>query len=153
MSTNPMQEIIDTTQESDREGHSSVSEAEHSGHLPDAPQASSSKHKKKKKSKAARSLDSVRGNEIQLSLADHVVSGGQTEQGGGVVSPDAEAVMQALNHLKLMDALKGKTSITARGKNTLGEHKVWGHACPHSIIIPYDHASQVLGNSTRPSIG
>ncbi|KAH0827058.1 N-myristoyl transferase [Lanmaoa asiatica] len=120
-----MQEIIDTTHESDREDHSSGSEAEHPGHKDNAPQASqasSSKRKKKKKSKATRSVDSLRGNEIPGSLVDHVV---KAEQATGVASSDVEAVRQALNHLRLMDALKGKTSITGRGKNILGEHKFW----------------------------
>lgn len=122
--TNPIQEIIDTTHESDREDHSSGSEPEHPGHKgnpPEAPQASSSKRKKKKKSKATRILDSLRGNEIPHSVVDDVV---KAEKGATVASPDAEVVRQALNQLKLMDALKGKTSITGRGKNTLGEHKV-----------------------------
>lgn len=126
-----IQEIIDTTQESDREDHSSGSEAEHPGHIdnsPDAPQASSSKRKKKRKSKAGRILDSLRGNEIPHSIVDQVVP---AEQGAG---PDAEAVMQALNHLKLMDAIKGKSSITGRGKGTLGEHKVSLPTCLHLIF-------------------
>ncbi|KAG8217840.1 N-myristoyl transferase [Butyriboletus roseoflavus] len=124
--TNPIQEIIDTTHESDREDHSSGSEPEHPGHKDnslEAPQASSSKRKKKKKSRATRILDSLRGNEISQSVVDDVVKA--VEAGSDIASPDAEAVRQALNHLKLMDALKGKTGITGRGKNTLGEHKFW----------------------------
>lgn len=111
MSHNPIQEIIDTTQGSEREGYSSGSEAEHRGNSPDAPQPSSSKRKKKKKSK------------IPQSVVDNVIQESK-EQDGGVASEsrEAEAVMQALNHLKLMDSLKGKVSTT--GKNTLGEHKV-----------------------------
>lgn len=127
--TNPIQEIIDTTHESDREDHSSGSEAEHHGHKddsPEAPQASSSKRKKKKKSKATRILDSLHGNEIPHSAVDHAV---KAEQSAGVASADAEAVRQALNHFKLMDALKGKTSIAGRGKGTLGEHKVALSTC------------------------
>lgn len=151
--TNPVQEIINATHESDREDHSSGSEAEHPGHKdssPEAPQASSSKRKRKKKSKATRILDSLHGNETLQSVVDHVV---KAEQGAGVASPDAEAVMQALNHLKLMDALKGKTSITGRGKNTLGEHKVASLTCSHFSFIVCNHPFQVLGNATRPSTG
>ncbi|KAI9570484.1 N-myristoyl transferase [Boletus coccyginus] len=121
----PVQEIIDTTHESDREGHSSASEAEHTGHIdnsPNAPQASSSKRKKKKKSKAGRILDSLRGNEIPHSIVEQVVA---DDQIAGVASADAEAVMQALNQLKIMDAIKGKSTSTGRGKHTLGEHKFW----------------------------
>lgn len=143
--SHPIQEIIDTTHESDREDHSSGSEAEHSGHIdnsPDAPQASSSKRKKKKKSKAGRIIDSLRGNEI----LDHVVPAGQGE---GIASSDAEVVMQAL---KLMDAIKGKSSITGRGKNPLGEHKVSSLTCP-LIFIARNYPFQVLGDAARPSTG
>jgi glycylpeptide N-tetradecanoyltransferase len=148
-----VQEIIDTTQDSDREDHSSGSEAEHPGHIDnsrDAPQASSSKRTKKKKSKAGRILDSLRGNEIPQSIVDHAVPAGQ---GHGIASPDAEAVMQALNHLKLMDAIKGKSSITGRGKNPFGEHKVSSLTSPHLIFIACNYPFQVLGDAARPSIG
>lgn len=148
----PVQEIIDTTHESDQEGHSSASEAEHPGHAdnsPNAPQASSSK-RKKKKSKAGRILDSLRGNEIPHSIVEQVVADDQID---GVASADAEAVMQALNRLKIMDAIKGKSTSTGRGKNTLGEHKVSSPTCSHLIFIARNHPFQVLGDATRPSIG
>lgn len=149
--TNPLQEIIDTTQENDREDHSSGSEAEHPGHSPDASQASSSKRKKKKKSKAARILDSL--NEIPHSLVNHVVSERKAEQDGGVASPDAEAVRQALNNLKLMDALKAKTSVTEHGKNTLGEHKVWTHTPSLFCVItlPQFWATQPVPQLGKPN--
>ncbi|KAN0076956.1 Acyl-CoA N-acyltransferase [Tylopilus felleus] len=116
--SNKTQEIIDTTHDSDHEDHSSGSEPEHQGHAtntPDAPQASSSK-RKKKKSKATKVLDSLRGNKNAPVTA---------EQGPGVASPPAEAILQALNQLNLMDALKGKSSVAGRGKNAVGEHKFW----------------------------
>ncbi|KAG9318813.1 acyl-CoA N-acyltransferase [Chiua virens] len=129
-------EIIDTTQDTDHENNSSGSEAEHTGRMDnsqDAPQASSSKRKRKKKSKAAKILDSLRGNEIPQSIVDHVVSESKAaEQGSGMRLADAEAVRQALDHLKLMDAIKGKMSITGRSKNALGEHKVWSY--PSSLF-------------------
>lgn len=139
-------EIIDTTHDSDRDDHSSASDADQPTHTPESPQASSSKRKKKKKSKASRIIDSLRGNEIP---DDHAVT---VDQSPRVASQEAEAVMQVLNQLKLMDALKGKASVTGRGKNPLGEHKVSSSTRFH-LLFARNPPLQVLGHATRPSIG
>ncbi|KAG6376461.1 N-myristoyl transferase [Boletus reticuloceps] len=123
--SNPIQQVIDTTHDSGREDRSSGSEPEHPTHVdnsPDAPQASSSKRKKKKKSKVGRALDLLRGNAAPHPIVDHAVTAGQ---GDGVPPPATEAILQALNQLRLVDALKGKSSETGRAKHALGEHKFW----------------------------
>lgn len=147
--SNRTQEIIDTTHDSDHEDHSSGSEPEHQGHAtntPDAPQASSSK-RKKKKSKATKVLDSLRGNKNAPVTA---------EQGAGVASPSAEAILQALNQLNLMDALKGKSSVAGRGKNAVGEHKVsspFGQTLspPYVTIFSKFWATQPVPQSGKPN--
>ena len=69
-------------------------------------------------------------------MVDHPVA---AEGGSGTALTEAEAVLQALNQLKLVDALKGKSSTAGRGKQPLGEHKVSSPTCSHFIAIAHNH--------------
>lgn len=123
-----IQEIIDTTQGSDPEDRCSTPEPEVDHEQDDTitPQASSSKPKKKKKSKAAKVLNAVRGkNEIPQELINHVVDRVAAEHGQNTPATDEDNVRQALEQMKIMDVIKGKSGIAGRGKKAMGEHKFW----------------------------
>ncbi|KAH7912225.1 N-myristoyl transferase [Hygrophoropsis aurantiaca] len=126
-----IQEIIDTTQDSDMPDLPSVSnssdEDQEEAAVPDVPQASSSKRKKKKKSKAVRALNAIRGkDEIPQSLVHHVMDQVKAEHGEHAPAADEESIRQALEHLKILDVIKGKSGVAGRGKKAMGEHKFWG---------------------------
>lgn len=91
---------------------------------PGASQASSSKRKNKKRSKISKALNTLRGNEIPQSIVNHVAEQVKAEQGTDSTPADPESIRMALEQLKIMDVLKGKTGIGGRGKKTMGEHKV-----------------------------
>lgn len=154
-----IQEIIDTTQASEPEDQSSTLEpdVDVDHHVQDAdvasdkPQASSSKSKKKKKSKAAKVLDAVRGkNEIPQELISHVVDRVVAEHGPNTEVSNEDNIRQALEQMKIMDVIKGKSGVSGRGKKAMGEHKV---CMIYSSSSP-DHDSKhhiVLGNSASPA--
>lgn len=122
------QEIIDTTQGSDPEDRCSTPEPEvdHEQDGTITPQASSSKPKKKKKSKAAKVLNAVRGkNEIPQELISHVVDRVAAEHGPNTPATNEDNVRKALEQMKIMDVIKGKSGIAGRGKKDMGEHKFW----------------------------
>jgi len=121
-----IQEIIDTTQGSEPEEQLSAPELEvDHAQDGDATQASSSKPKKKKKSKAAKVLNAVRGkNEIPQELISHVVDRVVAEHGPNTAASNEDNVRQALEQMKIMDVIKGKSGISGRGKKAMGEHKV-----------------------------
>ncbi|KAG2054729.1 N-myristoyl transferase [Suillus hirtellus] len=123
-----IQEIIDTTQVSDPEDKCSTPEpeADHEQDGAITPQASSSKPKKKKKSKAAKVLNAMRGkNEIPQELISHVVDRVAAEHGSNTPAANEDNVRQALEQMKIMDVIKGKSGIAGRGKKAMGEHKFW----------------------------
>jgi glycylpeptide N-tetradecanoyltransferase len=121
-----IQEIIDTTQGPDPEDRSSTPEPEVDQDGAITPQASSSKPKKKKKSKAAKVLNAVRGkNEIPQELISHVVDRVAAEHGPNTPATNEDNVRQALEQMKIMDVIKGKSGIAGRGKKAMGEHKVY----------------------------
>ncbi|KAG1877950.1 N-myristoyl transferase [Suillus subalutaceus] len=123
-----IKEIIDTTQGSDLEDRCSTPEPEvdHEQDGAITPQASSSKPKKKKKSKAAKVLNAVRGkNEIPQELISHVVDRVAAEHGPNTPATNEDNIRQALEQMKIMDVIKGKSGIAGRGKKAMGEHKFW----------------------------
>lgn len=123
-----IQEIIDTTQGSDPEDKCSTPEpeADHEQDGAITPQASSSKPKKKKKSKAAKVLNAMRGkSEIPQELIGHVVDRVTAEHGPNTPAANEDNVRQALEQMKIMDVIKGKSGIAGRGKKAMGEHKFW----------------------------
>ncbi|KAG2111693.1 N-myristoyl transferase [Suillus discolor] len=123
-----IQEIIDTTQGSDPEDKCSTPEpeADHEQDGAITPQASSSKPKKKKKSKAAKVLNAMRGkNEIPQELISHVVDRVAAEHGPNTPAANEDNIRQALEQMKIMDVIKGKSGIAGRGKKAMGEHKFW----------------------------
>jgi glycylpeptide N-tetradecanoyltransferase len=123
-----IKEIIDTTQGSDPEDRCSTpeSEVDHEQDGAITPQASSSKPKKKKKSKAAKVLNAVRGkNEIPQELISHVVDRVAAEHGPNSPATNEDNVRQALEQMKIMDVIKGRSGIAGRGKKAMGEHKFW----------------------------
>ncbi|ESK94543.1 peptide n-myristoyl transferase [Moniliophthora roreri MCA 2997] len=119
-------QVIDTTQDSD--GHEDQDE-EHNEQVPStsAQSSSSSKKKKKKKSKALKVLNTLTGNkEIPQEVVDRVLETVKAEGGEGGALANEENVRQALEHMKIMDVVKGKAGIGGINKKQMGEHKFWG---------------------------
>lgn len=99
----------------------------------EAPQASSSttpagatKKKGKKKAKAAaKALSAVlKGDKIPQQLVDEVLNRVKQEQGDGAEGADEATVRMALEQMKIMDVLKGKTGVGGKNKKETGGHKV-----------------------------
>lgn len=117
-------------QDGDPEAHSSGSELDHQqvggdqNAAPEASQASSTKRKNKKRSKISKALNTLRGNEIPQSIVTHVAEQVKAEQGEDSTAADHETIRMALEQLKIMDVLKGKSGVAGRGKKAMGEHKV-----------------------------
>ncbi|KAF9535250.1 N-myristoyl transferase [Crepidotus variabilis] len=86
---------------------------------------SNKKKKKKKKSKAKKIFDKLTGNEIPQEIVDRVVE--QVKKDGTVASEDIneENVREALEHMKIMDVVKGKAGIGGFNRKDMGEHKFW----------------------------
>ncbi|KAF7967211.1 hypothetical protein HWV62_35134 [Athelia sp. TMB] len=125
-----IEEIIETAQDLDHPADGSDSEASNSDVNRDEeaagiPQAStSSKKKKKKKSKAMKALNALRGKaEIPQEVVNQVLD--KVKDHGGAEGADAETVRAALEQMKIMDVLKGKTGIGGKNKKDMGEHKFW----------------------------
>jgi glycylpeptide N-tetradecanoyltransferase len=90
-----------------------------------APESSSTSKKRKKKSKAARALNALRGKqEIPQELVDRVVDQVKTEQSENAADVNEGNVRAALEQLKIMDVIQGKTGVGGKNKKDMGEHKV-----------------------------
>lgn len=92
-------------------------------------QASSSKKKGKKKAKAAaKALSSlVKGKDkdkIPQAVVEEVLQRVKQEQGDGAEGADETTVRLALEQMKIMDVLKGKSGIGGKNKKDTGDHKV-----------------------------
>ncbi|KAJ3796951.1 N-myristoyl transferase [Lentinula aff. detonsa] len=127
-----IEEIIDTTQDSDAQDDSDdngAEEHEHDGtqrqQEPSSSTASTSKKKKKKRSKAAKALNALTGKSIPQALVDQVLDSVKAEGGEGSEQANAENVRQALEHMKIMDVVKGKAGFGGLNKKDMGEHKFW----------------------------
>lgn len=100
---------------------------------------SSKKKKKKKTSKAVRALNALRGkSEIPQEVVDQVLD--KVKAHGGVEGADAETVRAALEQMKIMEVMKGKTGIGGKNKKDMGEHKVclrhlkWYLTCSYECL-------------------
>jgi|ERR1700722_9871526 glycylpeptide N-tetradecanoyltransferase len=93
---------------------------------PSLPESSTSKKKKRKnKSKAAKVLNALRGNkEIPEALVEQVLDRVKAEHGGDAPGVDAENVRKALDQMKVMDVIQGKSGFGGKNKKDMGEHKV-----------------------------
>lgn len=129
--TSKIEEIIDTTQDSDAQDDSDdnrdVGENDDNQN-PQEPSSStgSSKKKKKKKSKAAKALNALTGKSIPQSVVDRVLETVRAEGGEASEHANADNVRQALEQMKIMDVAKGKAGIGGINKKDMGEHKVRG---------------------------
>ncbi|KAL0071326.1 glycylpeptide N-tetradecanoyltransferase [Marasmius tenuissimus] len=119
-------DVIDTTQDSDGQEESEDEQIETQDQ--NAPVGSSSKKKKKKKrSKALKVLNSLTGksDEIPQAVVDKVLETVKASGVEGSEQADEENVRQALEHMKIMDVVKGKAGIGGINKKQMGEHKFW----------------------------
>ncbi|QRV86720.1 glycylpeptide N-tetradecanoyltransferase [Ceratobasidium sp. AG-Ba] len=89
--------------------------------------AGKAKKKKKKKSKAAAAaaklLATARGNDVPDAVVSHVTS--IVQQQDEHKNVDEEEVKKALQAMKIMEMLQGKTGIGGKNAKDLGEHKFW----------------------------
>ncbi|KAF9075181.1 N-myristoyl transferase [Rhodocollybia butyracea] len=124
--TSKIEEIIDTTQDSDAHDDSDVEEHDDDAQAQQEPSSStSSKKKKKKRSKAAKALSALTGRSIPQALVNQVLDTVKAEGGAGSEEANAENVRQALEHMKIMDVVKGKAGVGGINKKDMGEHKFW----------------------------
>lgn len=85
---------------------------------------SGGKRKKKKKSKALRLLSSLKPQDtVPQAIVDQVMQKVKTDDPANANVNEAD-VRKALDQLKLMDVLKGKTGIGGKNRKEMGEHKV-----------------------------
>lgn len=64
-------------------------------------------------------------SEIPQELIGHVVDRVTAEHGPNTPAANEDNVRQALEQMKIMDVIKGKSGIAGRGKKAMGEHKFW----------------------------
>jgi len=130
-----IEEVNDTTQPDDDEHASSGSEQDEdvpeSSSAPStstAPAEGGKKKKKKKKSKAGRALAALAGGKDALpqELVDQVLDQVTKERGDVIDGKkvDEAEVRKAMQAMKIMDVLKGKTGIGGKNRKDMGEHKV-----------------------------
>jgi glycylpeptide N-tetradecanoyltransferase len=133
-----MEEIIDTTQDQDKQEDASDSDDHSQDDLNEPANAStasstSQKKKKKKKSKAARALNALRGKshgEIPQELVDKVLDKVKAEGGETATTADHASVRMALDQMNIMDVVKGRAGIGGLNRKDMGEHKVRVHFAP-----------------------
>lgn len=131
-----IQEVVDVVNcdahpESGSDGESEHEDGtEHAADGVDTPGAGSSSQSKKKKKKkrkvAAKLLSALNPSNKNLPqpLVDAVMEKMREEHGEGSAEADEETVRKALEHLKVMDVIKGKAGVGGRGKKDTGGHKV-----------------------------
>lgn len=151
-----IEEIIEDAQaEGDEPDTGSGSEEEQD----EEPQASSStapasapKKKGKKKAKAAaKALGAVlKGDKIPQQLVDEVLNQVKKEQGDGSEGANEKTVRLALEQMKIMDVLKGKTGVGGKNKKDTGGHKVRIHISP-LLALSLCETDVVLVYPTSPS--
>ncbi|PVF98877.1 N-myristoyl transferase [Serendipita vermifera] len=90
------------------------------------PSSSATVSKGKKSKKKKKSKTSKTANEIPQAVVDHVVSEIRQKHGPETTeSIGEEQVRMALEHLKIMEVLKGKAGIGGKNRKDMGEHKFW----------------------------
>lgn len=128
-----IQEVVDgdAHPESGSDGESEHEDGtEHAADGVDTPGAGSSSQSKKKKKKkrkvAAKLLSALNpsNKNVPQPLVDAVMEKMREEHGEGSAEADEETVRKALEHLKVMDVIKGKAGVGGRGKKDTGGHKV-----------------------------
>ncbi|CAE7059276.1 unnamed protein product [Rhizoctonia solani] len=115
-SKQPTVEEIDSGKESGSESDAAPAEE------PDKATGKAKKKKKKKKSKAAKLLAAMKGNEVPDEVVAEVANQVRANE-----NPEAndEDIKRALQAMKFMEALQGKTGIGGKNAKDLGEHKFW----------------------------
>jgi glycylpeptide N-tetradecanoyltransferase len=134
-----IQDVVEEIHDDAEEGSSgseedAAPEAKASSSTPSA-QASTTKKKKKKKkvAKALQSLLKGKDKEVPQALVDEVLHRVQEEQGPNAEGADEQSVRKALEAMKIVDMLQGKSGVGGKNKKDAGDHKVC--ACgPGSVI-------------------
>lgn len=84
------------------------------------------KRKKKKKSRAHKLLSSLKPQDsVPQAIVDQVMQKVKIDDPANANVNEAD-VRKALDQLKLMDVLKGKSGIGGKNRKEMGEHKFWG---------------------------
>lgn len=106
------------------EGEDQEGGHENEGAAEPSSSATVSKGKKSKKKKKAKGNKDA--NDIPQAVVDHVVSEIRQKHGSSTTeSLDEAHVRMALDKLRIMDVLKGKSGIGGKNRKEMGEHKFW----------------------------
>jgi hypothetical protein len=148
-----VQDVVEEIHDDAEEGSSgseedAAPETKASSSTPSA-QASTTKKKKKKKkvAKALQSLLKGKDKEVPQALVDEVLHRVQEEQGPNAEGADEQSVRKALEAMKIVDMLQGKSGVGGKNKKDAGDHKVC--ACdPGSAIDFPTELALVLVNAT-----
>jgi glycylpeptide N-tetradecanoyltransferase len=98
----------------------------------DIASPSTSSQKKKKRSKVTKALNTLRGKqEIPQELVDHVLGKVKEQEGARSDEFTTDNVREVLEHLKILDVLKGKSGLGGINKKDVGEHKV------HRLLVSF----------------
>ncbi|KAF5373810.1 hypothetical protein D9758_000641 [Tetrapyrgos nigripes] len=121
-----VEDIIDTTQDSDPGDESDENDNQPSAEAASSSTSSTSK-KKKKKSKALKALHALTGNsdKVPQALVERVLETVKSEGVEGSEQANEENVRLALEHMKIMDVVKGKAGPGGINRKDMGEHKFW----------------------------
>ncbi|KAF8636733.1 hypothetical protein AX17_003536 [Amanita inopinata Kibby_2008] len=115
-----------SVQVSDQPSGSESSENEFADPIESRPLGAQKKKKKKKKSKASGAVNLFRGpTELPQAVVKQVFEHLQTGDVAGSSDVTQDDVRQALQQLRVMDVLKGKSGIGGNNQKMMGEHKFW----------------------------
>lgn len=119
-------EIVDVDGDSESDDPSGEEDAP--ANADDAGPSTSTSNKKKKKKKTSKALKALKNLAPQAKLQEAVY--GEVMQRVKAAQPDGGAslneaeVRAALDQLKVMDVVRGKSGLGGKGKKDMGEHKV-----------------------------
>lgn len=112
--------------------------------------SSGGKKKKKKKSKALKLLSALKPQEtVPQAIVDQVMQKVKADDPSNANVSESD-VRKALDQLKLMEVLKGKSGLGGKNRKDMGEHKVClvCFPCPNQLI---DFGELVLGYTAGPT--
>lgn len=89
--------------------------------------ASGSQKKKKKKKKGAKMLKNLlkgSSDKVPQALVNEILQRAKQAPGASAEEVNEASVREAMEQMKILDVLKGKTGLGGQNKKEMGEHKV-----------------------------
>jgi len=90
--------------------------------------ASGSQKKKKKKKKGAKMLKNLLkgpSDKVPQALVNEILQRAKQEPGASAEEVNEASVREAMEQMKILDVLRGKTGLGGQNKKEIGEHKFW----------------------------